>query len=207
MGNEKMNPNEYVEKLTELSLLDDGFNFQVPKRYIQMAGDLKSGILLGCINHLTTRVDPFKIIDNDGSYWIYRRKEDWHSECALSVREATRCLKILTQKNLIETRKITPVEIMNIVKHKNPQQLKDPFAKIKICCWCNSETYVLHDHHYPVTAKSNGSDTIQICANCHSEYHFLKTVTLIRINKEKLNGGKNGIIMFSTSTKRPIGDN
>lgn len=196
-----MEMNEFTAELAKLCLLDDGFHFQVPKVYIHMAGDLKSGILLGCIEHLTQKDDPFKIMDADGSCWIHRQKEGWYDECALAVREVTRCLKVLTKKQLLETRKMTPVEIMNVVKRKDPQQLNDPFARLKICCWCRSETYILHEHHYPVPLTQNGSETVEICANCHSEYHFLKTITLLRLNKDIIN---NENIMHSTPTERTI---
>jgi len=185
----------HIAKLTQLNaMLDDGF--PVPRAYIEMAGEVKSGVILGYIEHLCqpeTPINavvqplsphPFRIIDEDGNYWTYRRDDWWWDELCLTARQAKRCLKILSEKDLIKIRKMSASEIMNVVMRKGPQHLTDPFSKVKTCNWCHCETYVLHEHHYPILARDNGAKTIGICANCHSEYHFLKTVKLLRINIE-----------------------
>lgn len=41
------------------------------------------------------------------------------------------------------------------------------------CAWCGVQTCVLEQHHYPVAEKDGGTETVDICANCHREYHFL----------------------------------
>lgn len=44
---------------------------------------------------------------------------------------------------------------------------------IHICEWCESQTYILHSHHFPIAKKDGGKNTVEICANCHSEFHWL----------------------------------
>lgn len=39
------------------------------------------------------------------------------------------------------------------------------------CDWCGMESYVLHEHHYPIPKCRGGKDTVHICPNCHSTYH------------------------------------
>jgi len=41
------------------------------------------------------------------------------------------------------------------------------------CSWCDCQTLVLSNHHFPVPAKEGGMDTVEICSNCHTEYHYL----------------------------------
>ena len=147
MGKEKMDLNEleHIAKLTQLnSMLDDGF--PVPRTYIDMAGDLKAGIMLGYIEHLCQpeTPNPFRIIDEDGNYWTYQRDDWWWDGLCLTARQAKRCLKILSEKDLIKIRKMSASEIMDVVTRKKPQMLKDPFSKVNICNWCQGETYVLH---------------------------------------------------------------
>lgn len=42
----------------------------------------------------------------------------------------------------------------------------------KACAWCQINTCVLHSHHYPTPKSANGTETVDICPNCHAEYHF-----------------------------------
>ena len=41
-----------------------------------------------------------------------------------------------------------------------------------ICQWCGISTSVLHEHHYPIPKIEGGKLTVNICPNCHSEYHY-----------------------------------
>lgn len=42
----------------------------------------------------------------------------------------------------------------------------------KVCEWCGCKTTVLHKHHYPVPKRMGGKDTVNICSNCHHEFHL-----------------------------------
>ncbi len=46
-------------------------------------------------------------------------------------------------------------------------------TSIYICQWCKSQTYRLNAHHFPIAKKDGGKETVDICANCHSEFHWL----------------------------------
>lgn len=40
-----------------------------------------------------------------------------------------------------------------------------------VCEWCGQQSYMLHEHHYPIPRCNGGTDTVHICPNCHSAYH------------------------------------
>ena len=42
----------------------------------------------------------------------------------------------------------------------------------KICAWCGCKTTLLHKHHYPVPKRMGGTETVEICSNCHAEFHL-----------------------------------
>lgn len=41
----------------------------------------------------------------------------------------------------------------------------------KVCEWCGSVTTLLHRHHFPIPKRLGGKETVNICSNCHSEFH------------------------------------
>lgn len=42
----------------------------------------------------------------------------------------------------------------------------------KVCEWCGYQTSILHKHHHPVPKRLGGTETVNICANCHGEFHL-----------------------------------
>ena len=51
----------------------------------------------------------------------------------------------------------------------NSHHLKD-----KYCEWCEGQSIVLHEHHYPTPRRLGGQDVVNICPNCHYGYHNLE---------------------------------
>ena len=56
------------------------------------------------------------------------------------------------------------------------QQIKDAVLgekekADKVCEWCGCKTTVLHRHHYPIPKRLGGTKTVNICSNCHAEFH------------------------------------
>ncbi len=72
---------------------------------------------------------------------------------------------------------IKPEQIKEIICQKSAQQshekLNNSFT-FKTCSWCKSATLVLQRHHYPKPSRSGGTETVEICASCHAEYHYLE---------------------------------
>lgn len=44
----------------------------------------------------------------------------------------------------------------------------------KTCEWCGCKTTILHAHHYPIPRRLGGTETVNICPNCHYEFHDLE---------------------------------
>ena len=74
--------------------------------------------------------------------------------------------------------------IVELLKNKN---LHAKGIGSKICEWCGINTVCLHSHHYPILKSDNGTKTVNICPNCHSEFHNFINITptknLIDIDK------------------------
>ncbi len=56
------------------------------------------------------------------------------------------------------------------------EELKEEVIKHKgqgnICEWCGEKNLILHKHHYPIPKSKGGTKTVNICPNCHYNYHF-----------------------------------
>lgn len=79
--------------------------------------------------------------------------------------------------------------IVKFLKEKSPQtylsnsSIRD-YIFLKICDWCNSESALLHEHHYPVSRKNGGKNIVEICPSCHCEFHHLTDRIRYRICPE-----------------------
>lgn len=73
----------------------------------------------------------------------------------------------LLNKNILI--KLNDKEIVNILKNKN---MKNIGIGDKVCNWCGCNTLKLHKHHYPISRKDGGTETVSICPNCHNEFHY-----------------------------------
>jgi len=80
-------------------------------------------------------------------------------------------------------------EIMKFFAKKEPQSLPRLNYNVTAysCDWCKSETFVLHNHHYPIPQCEGGEQTVSLCPNCHTEYHYLEKLRLYTVNIEKVN--------------------
>lgn len=68
-----------------------------------------------------------------------------------------------------------PNEAKDLLCRKQPQTLgeSDETFFPNICAWCECATAHLHAHHWPVPKSEGGTETVDICPNCHMEYHAL----------------------------------
>ena len=72
--------------------------------------------------------------------------------------------------------KISESEIVELLNRKTPQKLNlRNGIDFDVCDWCKGETYALHGHHHPIPKSKGGKEIVNICANCHYEFHELKT--------------------------------
>ena len=76
-----------------------------------------------------------------------------------------------TQATTINSIKDTNANIIYQYENlKNTILLESKKGK-KICEWCKCKTSVLHRHHYPVPKRLGGMEVVNICSNCHAEFH------------------------------------
>lgn len=93
-------------------------------------------------------------------------------------------IKVLFSKNIGSYWRYSPEEAKEIVSNKNRQYLSHPKIKSKECEWCQSLTFTLHQHHYPVYRCKGGKNVVRICANCHSDFHTLADNDQFQINDD-----------------------
>lgn len=46
--------------------------------------------------------------------------------------------------------------------------------KLNKCEWCGENSVVLQEHHYPIPKSKGGTETVNICPNCHYGFHYLE---------------------------------
>ncbi|WP_290756937.1 MULTISPECIES: hypothetical protein [unclassified Exiguobacterium] len=81
--------------------------FRVKKTYVDMTGDLLSGILLGQIVywHLPSKDGRSKLrVQKEGKLWLAKGRADWYDEIRITPKQFDRAIKILVEKGFIETR-------------------------------------------------------------------------------------------------------
>lgn len=64
--------------------------------------------------------------------------------------------------------------------------LKNKGQGNKTCEWCGRKTTVLHKHHYPVPKRAGGTEVVNICSNCHHEFHLQETTDELRESYETI---------------------
>jgi hypothetical protein len=87
-----------------------------------------------------------------------------------TTRQIELMLKKLQKIQYINIKKYTDIDVFNIL---NIQNCKTG------CLFCGYNKCYLDKHHYPIRAKNNGYKTINLCPNCHREFHFLADLTYI----------------------------
>ena len=87
--------------------------------------------------------------------------------------------------NLINKNILNPFsneEIVKILKNKSTYN-KNKGIGGNVCEWCKGYTTKLHKHHYPIPRKDGGKEIVNICPNCHYEFHMNN---FFRINVDKV---------------------
>lgn len=100
--------------------------------------------------------------------------------CQIHKSVVSRSIKRLLELGLIETYEIQPSEVMQMLCQKLPQEMKQ--GKYT-CEWCKCSTIALQEHHYPLPRRLNGTQIVNICANCHFEFHQLADTEHYRVTR------------------------
>jgi len=91
-----------------------------------------------------------------------------------------KCLKTLQAARVIVNYESNAFVIVNILKAKHLEGTG--YGRLQ-CAWCLCSTVTLAFHHYPIAKADGGADTVGICNNCHSEYHYLLSQPIYRSSK------------------------
>lgn len=66
-------------------------------------------------------------------------------------------------------------KISNEYENIKNEMLNQKDDNTQVCEWCGINTSVLHKHHYPIPKRYGGKDVVNICSNCHNEFHNLES--------------------------------
>lgn len=83
---------------------------------------------------------------------------------------------------LIANEFVCKVTCNNLVEQLKAKNMKGLGFGNNECEWCNVKTSVLHKHHYPIPKSEGGTDIVNICPNCHHEFHYHTADMKLKLN-------------------------
>jgi len=95
----------------------------------------------------------------------------------LSKRTIGRCIEQLVLAGNIIKVPLTSLDKFKIISAKKMNGLG---IGNRICEWCGYKSTVIHRHHYPISRRDKGTEIVNICANCHCEFHHLTSELIIQ---------------------------
>lgn len=90
---------------------------------------------------------------------------DISTTIGVSEKRVSSILKSLIRKEYLRTHSYSDKEVFEIISKGITYE--------DGCFFCGYSKSYLDKHHYPIRAKDGGKDTIDICSNCHREFHEL----------------------------------
>lgn len=90
-----------------------------------------------------------------------------------SDRTVDRIFVGLVKAEILDQHKPTIYEIRGIIRAKRPQSSSNSIFD-KVCSWCGANTAILHGHHFPIPQCDGGEKIVNICPNCHYEFHTME---------------------------------
>lgn len=140
-------------------------------------------------------IDKYMPIITNSAFYILMRiyhlerpviASDLFNDLDISNRTVQRSFEELLSHKLINKFFFTEEKIISSLKTKTQISFDNPIYRTNSCAWCESQAYILHKHHYPIPRSLGGEEVIEICPNCHCEYHFLMDNTFYIFNDEVL---------------------
>lgn len=108
------------------------------------------------------------LIDEKGSCYDRDYYLAWLSGENRTRTSVKSLLRRLQEERFIKITEVSQNEIVAILKAKN---LHGQGFGDEICSWCGVKTTDLHRHHFPISRRQGGKETVDICSNCHTEFH------------------------------------
>lgn len=98
--------------------------------------------------------------------------ESVSTHIGIGIRRTNDVLRELARHGLAEKyRHYTPEGAAELIQRKRPALTE--YRLPNTCSWCNGGCAWLHRHHFPIAKKDGGVDTVEICPNCHTDFHYL----------------------------------
>ena len=91
-------------------------------------------------------------------------------------------LKNMHDFGLIELNNHNPESVKKLITNK--KDFEGCGIGDKQCEWCGINTVYTHNHHYPIRKEDGGTKTVDICPNCHQEFHGLDNSIMLIPLKE-----------------------
>lgn len=105
--------------------------------------------------------------DNNIEWKNYKELGDF---LGVKTDTAYRIVSKLQNIGYLEVARLNKDEIVESLKNKtNNNSIGE-----RECEWCKTKTLVLHMHHHPIPKREGGTDIVNICPNCHHEFHYLE---------------------------------
>jgi len=129
----------------------------------------------------------YRLMPDANTKWVMLTTNQWEKEFPFWSRSTVqRTFQSLENWGIVISRKLTKNEIVSMLQAKTPQQLNTDLD-FYTCEWCNGETFILNEHHYPIPKENDGTETVKICPNCHCEFHGLETLILYSLDQKMIN--------------------
>lgn len=126
-------------------------------------GDIPAALIIGYFQLLEIRCLPRpNFIDT--ATMTKNLLDSWHKQTV------SQGLKHLVELSLLTEYRFTASEAVGMCCDKAPQVFHDGDHH---CEWCDCRTTILQQHHYPIPKSQQGELTVDICASCHAEFHYL----------------------------------
>lgn len=140
----------------------------------------------------TVYVEMTANMDRDGSVSINK------NQIAKNISSTTNYVSN-AMKQLVEHGYIHEISIEDIVGHLKNKGLQGLGSGVYTCTWCGIKTNVVDKHHYPIPRAKGGTEVVEICPNCHAEYHRCESSYVIDEDEETI------AWMYETSFKKSFG--
>lgn len=100
----------------------------------------------------------------------YLNVNDIVDDGILSKKEVTTSFEKLINANLIYRLENNVIEVADLLKNKS---CNGKGIGNKKCDWCECNTFIIHEHHYPIEKQYGGKEIVRICPTCHQEFHYI----------------------------------
>ncbi len=99
---------------------------------------------------------------------------DGADKCGMSTDSFIKARDSLVGRGIIlECEPLPASQAESILKSKSEQLHHDDGLFNAVCEWCHCKTGYIHAHHYPTPKSQGGTETVDLCPNCHAEFHYL----------------------------------